>query len=415
MSFEEDARRVKQAARGLSHLSSEKKNELLTLFADGLSAFSANIIAENNVDVEAAKQAGIATTMLDRLRLTPARIQGMVDGIREVIALDDPIGVLLEKKTVSAGIAIEKVSVPLGVIGIIYEARPNVTADSIALAIKSGNACILKGGKEAIRSNIAIVAAFKEAVIELNLDPDYVLLVEDTTRETTNQLMRANGLVDVLIPRGGSGLIATVVANASVPVIETGAGNCHVYVEKSADLNMACAIIDNAKTQRPSVCNAAETLLVDSDVAAEFLPLAFGVLSAKGVELRGDARTIEILGDKVIPATDEDYKTEYNDLILAVKAVSGVEEAVDHINAYSTSHSEAIITNNSNAAEYFLENTDSAAVYVNASTRFTDGGVFGLGAEIGISTQKLHARGPMGLKELTSYKYKVRGHGEIRE
>ena len=414
MSFRDDCLKVKIASTELAVLSAEDKNRLLLLFADKLIQNAASIVAANQTDIEEAVKNNIAPSLIDRLRLDQTRIEAMARGVRDVVALPDPIGRILEEKTMPNGLNIKKVSVPLGVIGIIYEARPNVTSDSAALCLKSGNAVVLKGGKEAIRSNKAIVTALKDALNECKMNPDFVLLIEDTSRETTAELMKLKGIIDVLIPRGGKNLIQAVVENASVPVIETGAGNCHVFIDESADIAMGAAIIDNAKTSRPSVCNAAETLLVHEKIADAFLPCVAKRMIDKNVELRGCEKTREILGAQIMEANEADYETEYNDFILAVKVVKDVKDAIEHIRKYSTQHSESIVTQNNANADYFTSRVDSAAVYVNASTRFTDGAEFGLGAEIGISTQKLHARGPMGLNELTRYKYIVHGNGQVR-
>ena len=414
MSYIDDFSEVKRSTISLSQLDNEKKNQILTVFAEKLASNVDFLIKENLKDISAAKQMGIPEQMIDRLTLDKERIQAIADAILDVVKLNDPVGRVLEERTLSNGVDLQKVSVPLGVIGIIYEARPNVTADSIALCIKSGNACILKGGKEAIYSNTAIAEIFDDALITLGYDEKFVHLIKDTTRETTQLLMKAHEYVDVLIPRGGIGLIKYVVENSIIPVIETGAGNCHAFVDESADFEMAVKIIDNAKTQRPSVCNSIETLLIHRSIADDFLPLISKHLTKKKVELRGCDLCVEILGKDLKKAEELDYYTEYNELILAIKIVDDVYEAVKHINKYSTSHSDVIITFSKTNGEYFLNNVDSAAVYMNASTRFTDGGVYGLGAEIGISTQKLHARGPMGLDELTSYKYILIGNGQIR-
>ncbi|MBE6037781.1 MAG: glutamate-5-semialdehyde dehydrogenase [Anaerofustis stercorihominis] len=413
MNFTDNCRLVKEASYSLGILTNEQRDEILLRFADKLKANVDYILENNNKDLEHAKEIGLKTSMMDRLALSEERIISMADAIVDVVKLPSPVGIVLDEYDAKSGIHIKKVSVPIGVVGIIYEARPNVTSDCISLCIKSGNAIVLKGGKEAINSNMAIVSLAKEVLRELGHDENYVYLIEDTTRESTNAMMKLNGIIDVLIPRGGKGLIDSVVKNATVPVIETGAGNCHVFVDESADFDMALNIIDNAKTSRPSVCNAAETLLVHRNIYKEFLPLVKERLDKKNVELRGCEDTCKVLTG-ITEATEEDFFTEYNDLILAVKVVEDVNEAVKHIRKHSTNHSEAIITKDTANAEYFLNAIDSAAVYVNASTRFTDGGEFMLGAEIGISTQKLHARGPMGLRELTSYKYVVTGNGEIR-
>ncbi len=403
---------ARKASSSLSVLSATKKNELLSEIANMLSADSDAILSANSRDIDNARKAGLSDAMIERLTLTKARLEGICGGISKVIALDDPIG----KGTVSVrpnGLEIKKVCVPLGVVGIIYESRPNVTADAAALCLKSGNACILRGGKEAINSNIAIMNAVRKALVNCKLSPYCVTVLEDTTRQSSAALMTANGKIDVLIPRGGKGLIDSVVQNATVPVIETGAGNCHVYVDSSADLDMANEIIFNARVQRPSVCNSAEKLLVAEDIAPTFLPMMAKRMEENGVELRGCEKTLEILSH-ITKATEEDFYTEYNDYILTVKVVENVTQAIDHINAHSTHHSEAIVTSSMENARIFTDCIDSAAVYVNASTRFTDGEEFGLGAEIGISTQKLHARGPMGLEALTTVKYVVTGSGHIR-
>ncbi len=400
---------AKKASAILGSTDTEKRNLALQAMADALRTRSAEIIAANESDIKNAKNNGMSVSMLDRLTLTDARINAIASAVEKVIALPDPLD-KNEKYTRPNGLEITKKRVPFGVIAIIYEARPNVTADAAALCVKSGNAVILRGGKEAINSNIAIAEVLSDAVASLGLPKECIQVVRDTSRETANKLMKAKGLIDLLIPRGGKSLIRSVVENATVPVIETGAGNCHVYFDETADIETALNIIDNAKRQRPSVCNAAETLLVHESIAQKILPLVQKRLD--NVELRGCERTLNIIN--VTPATEDDFFTEYNDYILAVKVVSDVEEAVSHINAHGTGHSEAIITNNQENATYFCNNIDAAAVYVNASTRFTDGEEFGFGAEIGISTQKMHARGPMGLPEMTTYKYVINGNGQIR-
>ena len=405
---------AKHAERVLAVAGTAKKNAALEAIAEALYQNQGYILAENEKDLAAAMAAGMKQSLLDRLALSAARMDGIVEGVRQVAALPDPIGQVTEMSTRPNGLIIGKRRVPLGVIGIIYEARPNVTVDAAALCLKSGNAVILRGGKEAFRSNKAFVAVMRDALESVGLPRDCVALVEDTSRESANELMGLTGYLDVLIPRGGAGLIRAVVANAKVPVIETGVGVCHVYVDASADLDMAAQIIYNAKTSRPSVCNAAECLLVHSDVAEDFLPLAKELLDQKQVELRGCPRTAAILGDCVVPAQESDWDTEYGDYILAVKVVDSFDEAVDFINTHGSGHSEAIVTEDYSAAQAFLDQVDAAAVYVNASTRFTDGFEFGLGAEIGISTQKMHARGPMGLTELTSSKYIIYGTGQVR-
>ena len=405
--------RAKKAARGLANLSTPAKNAALQAMAEEMLNCAAEILTANAEDVAAARAKGTPEPMIDRLALTQARIEGMARGVREVAALPDPVGRLLSGETLANGLRIEKRTVPFGVIGIIYEARPNVTGDAAALCFKAGSACILRGGSEAIRSNGAIARAMRKGLERAQVDPDAVILIEDTSRETANARMKLNGYLDLLIPRGGAGLIRSVVENATVPVIETGVGNCHAYVERSANIDMAAEIVFNGKTSRPSVCNAMESLLVDEAIAEKALPAIAARLAEKNVEIRGCARTCAILPEAK-PASEEDYAREFLDYILAVKVVSGMDEALAHIARYSTHHSEAIVTQDYAAAERFANEVDAAAVYVNASTRFTDGGEFGLGAEIGISTQKLHARGPMGLNQLVSHKYVIRGNGQVR-
>ena len=398
----------------IARLQPGQKNAALNAMADALLAHQDDILAANALDLEAAKGA-VSQVMLDRLLLTPARIAGMAQGIREVTALPDPVGLVLEEHTRPDGLQIQKVSVPMGVVAIIYESRPNVTSDAAALALKSGNVCILRSGKEAFRSANAIVTALRDGLRAQGITQNAVNLVQDTSRASATSLMTANGYVDLLIPRGGAGLISACVRNATVPCIATGTGICHVYVEKTADLDMALNIIENAKTSRPSVCNAEEVLLVDKAIAPTFLPMLYDRLVAKRehpVELRLDETAAAIIPGKA--AGEMDFDTEFLDYILAVKCVEGVQEAVAHIAAHSTGHSEAIVTRSAEAEEIFTSTVDSAAVYVNASTRFTDGGEFGLGCEMGISTQKLHARGPMGLRELTTYKYIIHGNGHVR-
>ena len=401
---------AKNAKAAVSLLTTAQKNAALEAMADSLLRNEAAILCANAEDLAQAKGT-VSDVMLDRLALSSARIAGMAQGIRDVISLPDPVGLLLEEHTRADGLHIQKVSVPMGVIAIIYESRPNVTSDAAALALKSGNVCILRGGKEAYRSARAIVDALRAGLKAAGVPENAVNLVHDTSRESAKVLMTANGYVDLLIPRGGAGLINACVQNATVPCIATGTGICHVYVEKSADQDMALNIIENAKTSRPSVCNAEEVLLVDRDIAPEFLPKLYDRIGSK-VELRLDEAAQAIIPGKA--AGPEDFDTEFLDYILAVKCVSSVEEAVSHIAAHSTGHSEAIISRNEAAQRIFAAGVDSAAVYINASTRFTDGGEFGLGCEMGISTQKLHARGPMGLRELTSYKYLITGNGHIR-
>lgn len=404
---------AKSAARVLMCTDTETKNRALLAIADALVGAREEILAANREDVTAGENSGMTRAFLDRLSLSPERIDGMAEGMRQVAALPDPVGRVLSDTVRPNGLHLTKVAVPIGVIAVIYEARPNVTADSAALCLKSGNAVILRGGREAIHSNTAIVRAMREALCKAGLPEDTVTLIEDTDRAVTQALMRLNGYVDLLIPRGGAGLIRAVVENATVPVIETGAGTCHIYVDRDADVPMAAEIVFNAKTSRPSVCNAAECLLVDRAIAAEALPVIAARLAEKQVELRADAEACAFLPN-ALPATDSDWGREYNDYIMAVHIVSGVDEAIDFIARYGTGHSECIVTDNPDTAERFLARVDAAAVYHNASTRFTDGGEFGLGAEIGISTQKLHARGPLGLEELTSMKYIVHGTGQVR-
>lgn len=405
---------AKEASNNLASTGTSDKNRALNAIADALDN-SRKIITEANAkDISRAKESGMATAMLDRLTLTDLRITQMIDGVREVAALDDPIGEVISMSNRPNGLTIGKKRVPLGVIAIIYESRPNVTVDAAALCLKAGNAVILRGGKEAISTNIILEQIMRDAINSTGISPDAISLVKDTSRDSAKELMELVGYVDVLIPRGGAGLIRSVVNNAKVPVIETGVGNCHIYIDGDADLDMGAEIICNAKCTRPSVCNAAETLLVDRSVAKEFLPKAKVLLDKYNTQLRGDNETIEILGDCVSMATDEDYYTEFLDYILAVKVVSGIDEAIAHIRKYSSGHSEAIVTENYGKANRFTNEVDSAAVYVNASTRFTDGSEFGLGAEIGISTQKMHARGPMGLRELTSSKFVIYGTGQVR-
>lgn len=403
---------AKSAATVLANCSTAQKNKALCAIADSLLSHEAEILQANRLDVDQARQKGTPTPMLDRLSLDSNRIAAMAEGVRQVASLPDPVGEVLSMWQRPNGLTIGQKRVPLGVIGIIYESRPNVTADAAALCLKSGNAVILRGGSDAMQSNIAITKAMHEALQRADLPQGAVSLVTDPARSTATELMRCNRYVDVLIPRGGSGLISSVVQNATVPVIETGTGNCHVYIDRDADLAMGVSIIVNAKASRPSVCNAAETLLVHRDIASEFLPAAYDALTKAGVTLRGCPTTCGIIPAQ--PATEEDYATEFLDYILAVKVVDSLEEAIAHIQKYSTHHSEAIVTDSYAASQQFLQQVDSAAVYVNASTRFTDGFEFGFGAEIGISTQKIHARGPMGLKELTTTKYIIYGNGQIR-
>ena len=406
--------RAKKASKN-APLKEEIKNKALKAMADSLLKNSDSILKANCEDIERARGT-VSDVMIDRLRLTPERIEGMAKGILEVAELPDPVGNVIEKTAHKNGLIIEKTSVPFGVVAIIYESRPNVTSDAAALSFKSGNACVLRGGKEAYASSYSIVKALKEGLKSCGIDEDYINLVEDTTRDSANELMTAVGLVDLLIPRGGKGLIKACTDNAKVPCIETGTGICHIYVDKTADFKKALKIIDNAKTSRPSVCNAAEVCLVNKDIANEFLPLLYKSFYSldrqNSVELIGDSEVLKYID--VTPASENSYDTEFLDYKMAIKIVDDVKSAVLHISEHSTHHSESIITESKENADYFTSMVDSAAVYVNASTRFTDGGEFGLGCEMGISTQKLHARGPMGLRELNTYKYIIKGDGQIR-
>lgn len=397
----------------LATVTTEEKNKALIAIAKALREGSSIIIDENKKDIENGKKAGLNSGLLDRLMLNEERINAISDAVMDVVHLPDPCGIVLDEIKRPNGLEIKKVSVPIGVIGIIYEARPNVTADAAALCLKSGNAVILRGGKEAIHSNVAISNAMRSAIQECGFDENCIQLVTDTSRASANEMMKMNGYLDCLIPRGGKNLIKSVVENSTVPVIETGSGNCHIYVDESADIDMAAKIIFNAKTQRIGVCNACESLVIHSAIIERALPEIKRLLDAKNVEIRGDERAIQA-ADGIVPASEEDFATEYLDYIISVKTVDSLDEAIRHINANSTRHSEAIITQNMDNAQKFLARVDSSSVYVNSSTRFTDGGEFGLGAEIGISTQKLHARGPMGLRELTTTKYMIFGNGQIR-
>lgn len=401
------------AKRAIAKLSTNEKNQLLEMCANALLNNTQEIVNANAVDIENAKNNGIKPSIIDRLMLNPARIEGMADGLMQISKLPDPVGEIVNMKTLPNGLKVGQKRVPMGVIGIIYEARPNVTSDAFGLCLKAGSAVILRGGKEAINSNLAIVKAFKTAINNFGIDENIVQLIEDTSREVATQMMQMNGYIDVLIPRGGAGLIQSVVKNSTVPVIETGVGNCHIFIDESGNIENGVNIIVNAKTQRPGVCNAAETLLVHKNIADEFLPRAISALREKNVEIRGDER-VQAIDNTVVKATEEDWACEYLDYILAVKVVDSVDEAIEHIAKYSTGHSESIVSESYTNCQRFLDEVDSAAVYVNASTRFTDGNEFGFGAEIGISTQKLHARGPMGLKELTTTKYIIYGNGQIR-
>jgi len=406
------AKQAKEASYVLANASTAVKNNALAMMAKALGEMKAEIIRANQEDVANGRAKGLSEALIERLMLNDKRVDGMIQGLLDVLELPDPVGsgTIIKRPN---GLTLLKQRVPLGVVGIIYESRPNVTSDAAGLCIKSGNAVILRGGSEAINSNKAIVSALCRGLVEAGLPASCIQLIEDTSRERVQELFKLREYVDVLIPRGGAGLIKSVVENSLIPVIETGVGNCHIYVDEFADLDMARQILINAKTSRPSVCNAAETLLVHEKVAAEFLPKALAELQKLGVEIRACERTLQIYPDAKL-ATEEDWATEYLDLIIAVKVVDSIDEAISHINRYGTSHSEAIVTKDYDRANMFLARVDAACVYVNASTRFTDGGEFGMGAEIGISTQKLHARGPMGLEELTTVKYLILGNGQIR-
>ena len=407
------ARQAKEAAGKLALYDTATKNRGLEAIALALEARQGEILEANGRDMAQAEQSGMRPAMLDRLRLTPERIAGMAKGVREVMALPDPVGEIMDTVVRPNGLNIRKVRVPLGVVGIIYEARPNVTVDAAVLCLKSGNAAFLRGGKEAFGTNLVLAGIMKDALAQAGLNSDCITFLDDTSHATADAMMRLRGFIDVLIPRGGAGLIRRVLETATIPTIETGTGNCHLYVDKSADLDMAVEILFNGKCSRPSVCNALETVLVHEAVAERFLPAAYARLEACHVEWRGCERTRAILPG-ITAATEEDYAQEFNDYILAARVVDSLDQALAHIARYTTHHSEAIVTADPTAAERFLREVDAAAVYVNASTRFTDGGEFGCGAEIGISTQKMHARGPMGLRELTSYKYVVQGNGQVR-
>lgn len=413
MTVFEQGKKAKQTLTFMSQVTTEQKNNALGIIADMLEENIEKIVSANNVDIENGRQNGLNDGLIDRLMLNADRIKAMADGARQVASLPDPCGRVFSEYKKDNGLLIKKITVPLGVIGIIFEARPNVTVDAAALCLKSGNAVILRGGKEAINSNTALADIMREALAKAGFPQDVIQLVGDTSRQSSNDMMHMNEYLDCLIPRGGKGLIKAVVENSTVPVIETGSGNCHIYVDESADINMAANIIFNAKTQRISVCNACESLVINSKIIDKALPVIAKKLKEKDVEIRGDERAQKACG-LVVPATDEDFATEYLDYIISVKTVDTVDEAIAHINANSTGHSEAIVTENKENAEKFLKCIDSSSVYVNASTRFTDGAEFGLGAEIGISTQKLHARGPMGLEQLTSTKYLIYGDGQVR-
>lgn len=404
---------AKEAAYKLGVLPTETKNNALLKIADMLIEKSEEILTANKKDIEAAEEKGIRPAMIDRLTLTKERIGAIAEGVRQVARLDDPIGKIIKSWERPNGLEIAQKRVPMGVIAIIYEARPNVTVDAAVLCLKTSNSVILRGGSEAINSNIALMKIMQEAAYSAGIPNGSLNLIEDTARETATELMKMNGYIDMLIPRGGQGLIRSVVENATVPVVETAAGNCHIYIDAECDYDMALKILVNAKVSRPSVCNAAETLLIDKKIANELLPRIAKELENYNVEIRGCEQCVKICKN-ILPATKEDWSTEYNDYIISVKCVDGIDEAIKHINKYNTKHSEAIVTNNSEKAERFLNEVDAAAVYVNASTRFTDGFEFGFGAEIGISTQKMHARGPMGLEQLTSVKYVIHGNGQVR-
>lgn len=412
--LEEIGRKAKNASTKLNRMLQEDKNKALLSCAEAMLDAETEILEANQKDLENANKNGMKSSLIDRLRLTPDRLLAMADGIKEIIALPDPIGEVLSMKVRPNGLMIGQKVVPLGVIGIIYESRPNVTADAFGLCFKTGNAVILRGGSDCIHSNIAIVKALRNGLLKVGCTEDAVQLIEDTSREVVTRFMKMNGYIDVLIPRGGAGLIQSVIQNSTIPVIETGTGNCHVYVDEFADFTMALDIIDNAKTQRLGVCNACESLVVHEKISEAFLPLLFDRLNAKEIEIRADERALNICNG-FIPATEEDYKTEYLDKIISLKIVDSIEEAIAHINHNNTKHSESIVTTNYDNSLKFLNEIDAACVYVNASTRFTDGNEFGLGAEVGISTQKLHARGPMGLNALTTTKYIIFGNGQIRK
>lgn len=406
--------RAKVCRKAAATASTAEKNAALAAISAALREGVDIILDANNADLIAARENGMSEAMQDRLRLTADRINGIADGVDDVIKLEDPVGEVISGSVRPNGMSITKVRVPLGTIAIIFESRPNVTVDAAVLCLKSGNAVILRGGKEAFNSNRCLCSIMRSALAKVGLPEDLIQFVEDTSREVSNELMRCSDYIDVLIPRGGAGLIRACKQNATVPVIETGTGNCHVFVDETADLPMAVSIVNNGKTRRVSVCNAVESLLVHENIAEEFLPMIKAKLDEKHVEIRGCERTKAILGDSVVPATEEDYATEFLDYIISVKVVKSLDEAIAHIDRYTTHHSECIVTNDLANAERFQKEIDAAAVYVNVSTAFTDGGMFGLGAEIGISTQKLHARGPMGLRELTSMKFLIGGNGQIR-
>lgn len=406
-------KKVKETTSTISIMSNLEKKKVLTQIAEDIIKSKNKILKANDTDVEFAVKKKIKESLIDRLKLTEKRIEEIANSLKKIADLEDPIGEILEGKVLDNGLEIIKKRVPLGVIAIIYEARPNVTIDAFGLCFKTGNAVILRGGSDAINTNIEIVKTIKSTLTKLELPEDCIYLIEDTSRESSLKLMKLNEYIDVLIPRGGENLIKTVVENSTIPVIETGTGNCHIYVDKTADFEMALSIIENAKTQRTGVCNACESLVIHQEIAKEFIPLLVEKLEKNNVEIRGDEKSRKI-SNKILEATEEDWKTEYLDLIISIKVVENINEAIKHINTYSTKHSESIITQDYQSTKKFLNEIDSSCVYVNSSTRFTDGGEFGLGAEIGISTQKLHARGPMGLKELTTTKYIIYGNGQTR-
>lgn len=413
MELEQMGKLAKEAARRMIKLSQPEKNACLTAVAKNLIDETDAILEANRKDIENGEKNNMPPALLDRLRLTEERINAIADGVRQIAALDDPIGEVISMKERPNGLLIGKKRVPIGVIGIIYESRPNVTVDAFSLCFKTSNAVILRGGSDAINSNMALVSVIKKSLEENNVTKDAVFLVEDTSRETANHMMQLNNYIDVLIPRGGAGLIKTVVQNATIPVIETGTGNCHIYIDASADVDMAVSIVENAKLQRLGVCNACESLVIHKDIAGDVMPELLAMLKENECEVRGD-ELVRAFDNEVIPASVEDYETEYLDKIISARIVDTIDQAIEHINKYSTGHSEAIITKDYDNAQRFLNEIDSAAVYVNASTRFTDGFEFGFGAEIGISTQKLHARGPMGLEALTTTKYVIYGNGQVR-
>lgn len=411
--LEKICKKVKETTSTISIMNNLKKKEVLIQVAQDIIKAKDTIIKANDRDIENAVNKKMKESLIDRLKLNEKRIKEIANSLKKIANLEDPVGEILEGKVLDNGLEIIKKRVPLGVIAIIYEARPNVTIDAFGLCFKTGNAVILRGGSDAINTNIEIVKIIKETLTKLKISSECIHLIEDTSRESALKLMKLNQYIDVLIPRGGANLIKTVVENSTIPVIETGTGNCHIYVDKTADFEMALSIIENAKTQRTGVCNACESLVIHQEIAKDFIPLLVQKLEQKNVEIRGDEESCKI-SNKILVATEEDWKTEYLDLIISVKVVKDINEAIKHINTYSTKHSESIITQNYQNAKKFLNEIDSSCVYVNSSTRFTDGGEFGLGAEIGISTQKLHARGPMGLKELTTTKYVIYGNGQIR-